>query len=68
MIRDNRFISDVRVGIGATGSEIGRLLGEPTRREAGAMVYDCGDEVEQPVLFELVDGRVRAIRVQYYVD
>ena len=66
-ITDNRYISDARIGIGAREDTVIALLGPPTRREGGALVYDCG-EVEQPVRFELSSGRVTAIAIAYYVD
>ena len=66
-VDDNRYVAFPRIGIGAAADSVIAALGEPTRRDPDGLVYDCG-EVEQPVRFELADGRVRRIAIAYYVD
>jgi hypothetical protein len=45
-----------------------RVLGEPTRRTPGGLVYDCGGGASQPVTFHL-DGedRVERVEISFYV-
>lgn len=73
-LRDNRYVSAPRIGIGASASAVVAALGQPTRggqATAGGdavLIYDCGPHVEQPVTFHLTDGRVTSIVISYYVD
>jgi hypothetical protein len=67
-VTDNRYLAFPRIGVGAAADSVIAALGEPTAREADALVYACAMDVEQPVRFELADGRVRRIVIDYYVD
>ena len=67
-VEDNRYLTIPSLGVGTTEELVRAALGEPLRVEDGALVYWCGEGAEQPVSFELADGRVRAVLVDYYVD
>ena len=67
-VEDNRYVAIPSIGIGTTEEALLAALGEPTRREDGALAWWCGEGAEEPVRFELADGRVRRISVDYYVD
>jgi hypothetical protein len=67
-VQDNRYIAFPRIGIGAYADSVVAFLGAPTEKRGPSLVYDCGEEVNQPVTFEVVDGRVRRILISYYVD
>jgi hypothetical protein len=68
MVRDNRYLAWPGIGIGVAAERIEAVLGTPTRREPGALTYDCSEHVEQPVTFRLAGGVVEAIEVAFYVD
>jgi hypothetical protein len=67
-VEHNRYVAFPRIGIGAAADSVIAALGPPTRREDAALVYDCGEAVEQPVRFALSGGRVSRITIAYYVD
>ena len=67
-VEDNRYIAFPRIGIGAPADSVTALLGAPTSRKAQSLIYDCGEEVNQPVTFEVQNGRVQRIVISYYVD
>lgn len=67
-IRENRYLSEPSVGIGAPADQVMSVLGEPGSRGEDRLVYDCGPHTEQPVTFWLADGTVERIEISYYVD
>lgn len=56
--------------IGAEGVQIEREFGPPDRRNDDGIGYDCRTCIagNDPVEFVLTDGRVRAVRFNFYVD
>lgn len=68
VVEDNRYLAFPRIGIGASADSVTVLLGTPTARDGVSLIYDCGEEVNQPVRFEVSEGRVRRIVISYYVD
>ena len=68
VVDDDRFLRAGAPGPGDTGAAVVAALGEPTRRTATALVYECGPEVEEPVTFHLRDGVVQRVEIGYYVD
>lgn len=67
-ITDGRYVHHAALRIGAPAARVLAALGEPVRRDAAALVYDCTEGAEQPVTFLLRNGAVAAIRIDYYVD
>ncbi|HEY0811085.1 MAG TPA: hypothetical protein VGD49_13040 [Longimicrobiales bacterium] len=54
---------------GVSASDVVAALGQPRRREANRLIYNCGEsEAEEPIVFELEDGAVQRIVFNYYVD
>jgi hypothetical protein len=54
---------------GVSEASVIAALGEPQRREANKLIYECsGAEVENPVVFEMKEGTVQRIIFNYYVD
>ena len=68
VVTENRFLSHPSIGVGVSGDRVIAALGEPTRRTAESLVYDCGMHVEEPVTFHLEDHVVRRIEIDYYLD
>jgi hypothetical protein len=67
-VRAPRFLRHPALGPGAPAERVMRVLGEPTRRAPGELVYDCGRGASQPVTFHLDgDGRVERIEISFYV-
>ena len=67
-VSDNRYVAYPRIGIDADAASVTDALGAPHTRDAGSLVYACGEAVEQPVTFHLANGVVRSIDISYYVD
>jgi hypothetical protein len=67
-ITDPRYVRYPALAMGAPAAQVTTVLGEPTRREDDALVYDCALGAEQPVRFLLRDGVVETIRIEFYVD
>jgi hypothetical protein len=54
---------------GVSAENVIEALGEPQRRSANQLIYECGGaEVENPVVFELKEASVERIVFNYYVD
>lgn len=54
--------------IGVDTARVVEVLGPPTERADGEMVYDCGTGASEPVTLFVEDGVVARVRVSYYVD
>lgn len=67
-VEDNRYLAYPGIGIGATAREVEEALGEPGARDPGRLIYQCGSGAEQPVMFSIPNGRVRAVEIAWYVD
>lgn len=68
-IASNAHLRYTRPGIGTPVDSLRAWFGEPTRRTAGELEYEClACEVPQPVTFHVRDGRVRRIVFDFYVD
>jgi hypothetical protein len=67
-VEDNRYLAFPRIGIGAWADSVSAALGPPTERSADRLTYICGMGAEQPVHFELQEGRVARVIIDYYVD
>ena len=68
LVTDGRFLAVPALGPGAPAERVTRALGEPTRRTPTSLVYECGEDVEEPVTFHLRGGAVERIEIDYYVD
>lgn len=71
-VTDNRYLAYPSIGIGTREEAVIAALGEPHERAEGdgttVLTYACGEEVEQPVTFDIRDGVVVRIEASYYVD
>lgn len=67
-VEDNRYLAFPRIGIGAREDRVIAALGSPTDRTTDRLTYSCGMGAEQPVHFELGQGRVARVTIDYYVD
>ncbi|HEX7118179.1 MAG TPA: hypothetical protein VF212_05295, partial [Longimicrobiales bacterium] len=69
-VRANRYLRWPSLGIGARAEEVVAALSPPHERSATRLVYQCGpSEAEaEPLVFELVAGRVRRVLFNRYVD
>lgn len=67
-VTDNRYVAYPQLGIDADAASVTDALGAPHTRDAGSLIYACGEAVEQPVTFHLVNGVVSSIDISYYVD
>lgn len=69
MITSDEHLRHATPGIGTSADSVRALLGPPVATRPGTLEYDCLTcEVPLPVTFEIENGRVRAIRFDYYVD
>lgn len=68
IVEDNRYLAYPRIGIGAYADTVIAVLGPPHGDDATVLTYNCTMAVDQPVHFDLADGRVRRVRIEYYVD
>lgn len=68
VVMESRFLAYPSIGVRAPEERVLAALGEPTRRTPDTLVYDCGMHVEEPVTFRLLDGVVRRIEIDYYLD
>lgn len=68
VVTESRFLAHPAIGMGTREERVLATLGEPTRRTAESLVYDCGEHVEEPVTFHLRDGLVLRIEIDYYLD
>lgn len=68
LVRSARFVRHPELAPGTSAVAVVQALGEPGRRRADALVYDCGTGASQPVTFHLREGRVERIEVSFHVD
>lgn len=69
VISHNRYLSAPIIGMSA--AEVERSYGAPDRRSDSSSTYNCIGScatVEDPVEFVFASGRVRRVRLSYYVD
>lgn len=69
LISDNRYLRTPVIGMVA--DEVERRYGRPEWRSDSSITYSCVGSciaVEDPVEFIFADGRVRRVRLSYYVD
>lgn len=68
VVTDNRFLRFPSLGIGARGSRLIQVLGDPWTLADDRIEYNCVVDADQPVTFWLVGGQVRRVSKYYYVD
>lgn len=70
LVASNRYLKYPRLGIGASTTELTKVLGEPSDREEGKFRYDCWRCVgyESPVYFHVRRNRVWLIEYTFASD
>ncbi|MGH7481165.1 MAG: hypothetical protein ACRELV_03350, partial [Longimicrobiales bacterium] len=70
LVRDDRWLASDRIRIGMPWRRVPELLGPPLDTQNGRPAYWCAGclGAEDPVLFHVEDGVVRAVEFTYYVD
>lgn len=63
-----RYIRYPWLAPGASAQQVEASLGDPTDGDPERLTYNCNLGADQPVTFQLRDGRVTAVTIEYYVD
>lgn len=59
------------IRIGSSAEDVRALLGEPTSSSESELIYECDECLvtgHETLRFELAQGNVRAIHIQYWID
>ena len=68
-VTDRKWLNFPYFRPGVSAEKVIQAMGEPQRREANRLIYNCGaGEADEPVVFEISEGTVERIVFNYYVD